>query len=739
MDGLSFVTATSPVRSDPARADIACFVGFVARRAGELRAALERLGWGGPDLPAGERSIPEDVTIAGDSDRAFVPWLRGVGWNPEPKRRAVPERELFRALLRALLPPAIVEWWSESDYLHSASSVPAVDLLELRDVPVPIDTWDVFDALFAWDERPLIAGAGRCDTALGAAVRSFFAQGGRKCYVVRLGDPWPALTPAAQRGVPRSVYLPERPPVSAVDRRSWRGVRHLFALPDVSFLCLPDLPDFFSATPLGREKVAPPETPEIFVECSSREEPPRERALRGIPAPFCDARWLRQLGPIRERRGRLSFARPRVRCSSSPPFRCPWMNPRGAATPSAHNGSKRRRSTRPSCNSPIRGCARALRHGCPAASSRPTACSPACSRTARSPAGSWRSAIRQPVPGLATVEPVLDRAMLARDLMPRGGLPFTLRDRVTVIGPAPGGFRLLSDVTTDVDEAYRPANINRLMSAIVRAARGTGESAVFDNNGEALWARLRDNLADLLAGLWAEGALDGASSAEACDVRCDRSTMTQADLDAGPCDLPRLVHRRLADRPHHRRLRDGRRRARRTRVARGARRTAIPSRMSDTLYPLTLFRFQVDFERMSLGSPAGEGKVPICRGAFSECTGLEATMEPKVIKAGGWNYGAQQRAGPVTFGTVILKRGMTTTRDLWKWFSHVNEQGTLRLPARRRHPRRQPRGRAARHGARRSGCISALPVKFKCGDLSARATEVGIEELHLAHEGLSLD
>ncbi|MDB6151401.1 MAG: phage tail protein, partial [Chthoniobacter sp.] len=31
----------------------------------------------------------------------------------------------------------------------------------------------------------------------------------------------------------------------------------------------------------------------------------------------------------------------------------------------------------------------------------------------------------------------------------------------------------------------------------------------------------------------------------------------------------------------------------------------------------------------------------------------------------------------------------------------------------------------------------ALPLKFKCGDLSARATDVGIEELHLAHEGLS--
>ena len=32
----------------------------------------------------------------------------------------------------------------------------------------------------------------------------------------------------------------------------------------------------------------------------------------------------------------------------------------------------------------------------------------------------------------------------------------------------------------------------------------------------------------------------------------------------------------------------------------------------------------------------------------------------------------------------------------------------------------------------------AVPLKFKCADLNARATEVGIEELHLAHERLSI-
>jgi phage tail-like protein len=33
---------------------------------------------------------------------------------------------------------------------------------------------------------------------------------------------------------------------------------------------------------------------------------------------------------------------------------------------------------------------------------------------------------------------------------------------------------------------------------------------------------------------------------------------------------------------------------------------------------------------------------------------------------------------------------------------------------------------------------NALPIKFKAADLNARSAEVGIEELQIAHEGLTL-
>lgn len=170
--------------------------------------------------------------------------------------------------------------------------------------------------------------------------------------------------------------------------------------------------------------------------------------------------------------------------------------------------------------------------------------------------------------------------------------------------------------------------------------------------------------------------------------------------------------------------------------------------MSDTDYPFQLFRFHVEFKRVSLADGTEQDMQEICKGAFSDCAGLEATMEPKVIKAGGWNYGALQRPGPVTFGTVVLKRGITTTRHLWKWFSHVNEQGyyAYRLNVKisvARPDGNLPDGNQQESGANDSSLIirlkRALPVKFKCADLNARATEIGIEELHLAHEGLILE
>src|SRR5690349_3966953 len=203
MDGLQFQTAVAPVQSDPARADIACFVGFVAprQRGASMRERLERvlhdLGWTGPALPPSARVVPEDVVPGGDGRHAFHRWLSSeLHWTSGPG--SVGSGELFARAAAALLGDAVVDWWIENAWLSPFSRRGVADLLELVDVPVPIDTWTGFHRLFAWDERPLIPGQ-LADTVLGVSVRRFFLQGGRKCYVVRAGDPWLCFAPAGTR------------------------------------------------------------------------------------------------------------------------------------------------------------------------------------------------------------------------------------------------------------------------------------------------------------------------------------------------------------------------------------------------------------------------------------------------------------------------------------------------------------------------------------------------------------
>ncbi len=153
---------------------------------------------------------------------------------------------------------------------------------------------------------------------------------------------------------------------------------------------------------------------------------------------------------------------------------------------------------------------------------------------------------------------------------------------------------------------------------------------------------------------------------------------------------------------------------------------------ADPHEPLHGFRFQVDFHERLLDSAATGSPVALCSGAFAECSGLEVSMEPKVIKEGGRNWGAAQRMGAISFASVVLKRGLTRSDHLWTWFSLVGEGAYAhRLDV------TITQFDAAGNGLFSWTLLQALPVKFKAPDLNARANEVAIEELHLAHEGLA--
>ena len=56
---------------------------------------------------------------------------------------------------------------------------------------------------------------------------------------------------------------------------------------------------------------------------------------------------------------------------------------------------------------------------------------------------------------------------------------------------------------------------------------------MFEPNGEGLWANVRRTIEDFLLNEWQNGALLGDKPDKAYFVKCDRTTMTQNDLDNG--------------------------------------------------------------------------------------------------------------------------------------------------------------------------------------------------------------
>jgi phage tail-like protein len=147
------------------------------------------------------------------------------------------------------------------------------------------------------------------------------------------------------------------------------------------------------------------------------------------------------------------------------------------------------------------------------------------------------------------------------------------------------------------------------------------------------------------------------------------------------------------------------------------------------------FRFRVSL--FSGQDAAGTGQDLLCSGAFSEASGLEATMQPKKIVEGGRNWGELQRAGPTSFSTVTLKRGITSNDHLYTWFDVVTRQANYgyRLTGKIDVKDRNGTGDVLLTFRLRN----ALPIKFKGPDLSSTSNQVAIEELQLVHEGLTLE
>ncbi|MDO9712907.1 phage tail sheath C-terminal domain-containing protein [Paracraurococcus lichenis] len=86
-------------------------------------------------------------------------------------------------------------------------------------------------------------------------------------------------------------------------------------------------------------------------------------------------------------------------------------------------------------------------------------------------------------------------------------------------------------VTSDPDFKY--VNVRRLMIFIEKSVDRGLQWVVFEPNAPPLWARVRRTISNFLTAVWRDGALEGTKPEDAFFVACDRTTMTQTDIDNG--------------------------------------------------------------------------------------------------------------------------------------------------------------------------------------------------------------
>jgi hypothetical protein len=95
------------------------------------------------------------------------------------------------------------------------------------------------------------------------------------------------------------------------------------------------------------------------------------------------------------------------------------------------------------------------------------------------------------------------------------------------------GTRLWSSVTLDPDPEWKYVKVRRLIIFLERSIDQGLKWVVFEPNGEPLWAAVRESVIDFLTTEWRADKLTGATAEQAFFVKCDRTTMTQDDLDNG--------------------------------------------------------------------------------------------------------------------------------------------------------------------------------------------------------------
>jgi phage tail-like protein len=120
----------------------------------------------------------------------------------------------------------------------------------------------------------------------------------------------------------------------------------------------------------------------------------------------------------------------------------------------------------------------------------------------------------------------------------------------------------------------------------------------------------------------------------------------------------------------------------------------------------------------------------VALGGFNECTGIEMSMDIEEYREGGYNGTAHKFPTRVKWSNITLRKGIGASQALWDWHYEFSEG----------------------KGKRRDGLIvlmtdlripnniwyfqRGLPVRYSAPAMNAGQSQVAIEMIEIAHEGI---
>lgn len=154
--------------------------------------------------------------------------------------------------------------------------------------------------------------------------------------------------------------------------------------------------------------------------------------------------------------------------------------------------------------------------------------------------------------------------------------------------------------------------------------------------------------------------------------------------------------------------------------------------------PIPAFRFAVQIDSV------------LSNGWFTACSGLSITRQTEDVVQAGENAYIHKLAGRYEYGDITLKHGLfASDSSLWDWLTaDIKDVDTIYKVKRydidiilydfAKGSSLLGAASSTTKPARWWTVKQAFPTNWQIGDFSSTSTEIAIEELTLAHHGLSL-